>query len=89
MRIAWVKRLGLTEEILKKVDDYENSDLGELHIAALKLADKMVDNDEGNKIELFNTLKKYLSDKELIELTMSISIFMGIGRMNKFIGLEY
>lgn len=89
VRTAWVKRNGLTEEILQKVDDYQNSDLGELNINALKLADKMVDNDEMDKLEIFENLKKYLSEKELIELIMCISIFMGVGRMNKFIGLDY
>lgn len=74
---------------MKEVDNYENSDLGELNIAALKLADKMVDNDETGKEDIFDILKKHLTEKELIELIMCIGIFMGVGRMNKFIGLDY
>lgn len=89
VRTAWVKRNGLSEEILKEVDNYENSDLGELNIAALKLADRMVDNDETGKEAIFDILKKHLTEKELIELIMCIGIFMGVGRMNKFIGLDY
>lgn len=49
----------------------------------------MVDNDETEKEGIFNILKKHLTEKELIELIMCISIFMGVGRMNKFIGLDY
>jgi alkylhydroperoxidase family enzyme len=81
--------LGLTEETLKKVEDYENSDLPDLHKTVLKLADKMAFNDISEKEEIYGILKGNFSHSEIIELTMAISTFIAFGRMNRFLEIEF
>jgi alkylhydroperoxidase family enzyme len=49
----------------------------------------MAANDVTNKDALFDVLKKQLNDSELLELTMCIGIFIGVGRMNRFLDLEF
>lgn len=88
-RIAWVKQLGLTEETLQKVENYQQSDLSTVEKACLTLADRMVENNTSENDDLFAILKEEFSESDIVELTLSIGFFIGVGRMNRFLGLEF
>jgi alkylhydroperoxidase family enzyme len=49
----------------------------------------MVSNDTSENEAIFAVLKNHFSDSELVELTMSIGFFIGVGRMNHFLDLDF
>jgi alkylhydroperoxidase family enzyme len=71
------------------VEDYENSSLSDLEKTVMRLVDQMVTNDPSNKDELYNKLKAHFSNAEIVELTMSIGFFLGVGRINRFLDVEF
>lgn len=83
------RRLGLTEEKLRALQDYENSDaLSEVEKLALRYADAMTDTPQQVPQELFDALQRHFDARQLVELTSSIAWENYRARFDHAFGVE-
>ncbi|KEO83861.1 hypothetical protein [Tumebacillus flagellatus] len=74
---------------MQQANDYRASDLPDWHKAALQLVDLMAANDLSGRDEVYAILQAHLSDSEVVEITMCIGFFLGTGRVNRFLDVEF
>jgi alkylhydroperoxidase family enzyme len=83
------RRLGLTEEKLRALQDYESSDaLSEVDKLALRYADAMTDTPQQVPQELFDALQRHFDARQLVELTSSIAWENYRARFDHAFGVE-
>ena len=83
------RRLGLTEEKLRALQDYESSDaLSEIDKLALRYADAMTDTPQQVPQELFDALQRHFDARQLVELTSSIAWENYRARFDHAFGVE-
>jgi len=87
-RIASVMRHGLTEEMVDKVRDYENSDLPERTKMALRLVDKMAFDHLGMDEEFQAGLREHFSEDEIMDLGMMMGFTLGMQRFVEAFGIR-
>ena len=69
---AFGQKAGLTEEQIDKIGDFENSNVyDELQILVLKYTRDLVVSHKTPET-VMNGLKKYLSERELVELNLTV-----------------
>lgn len=88
-RTERVRQMGLTEEELMKVKSYDESDLQTAERPVLRLVDQMVENNLEERNAIYQKLRAYFTEEEIVELTLSIGFFLGIGRMNRFLDIQF
>ena len=73
---------GLTEAEIEGLSDYENAPFSAAEKAALRLADQMLlTNPDGELSQsLYDDLKEYYSDGELLELGMVMAVLAGMAK---------
>ena len=81
-------RRGLTEEMIDKVRDYENSDLPERTKVALRLTDKMAFDHRGIDEALSVQLREHFSDDEIMDLGMGAAFALGWQRFIEAFGIR-
>ena len=83
------RRLGLTEEKLRALQEYESSDaLSEVEKLALRYADAMTDTPQQVPQELFDALQRHFDARQLVELTSSIAWENYRARFDHAFGVE-
>ena len=82
-------RTGLSDEIIAQLDDYENSDLPPSWIAALKLADHVSGDLEGQIPEsLYRELGAHFDDEQILMLGALLAVGSGWQRMIEAFGIR-
>jgi hypothetical protein len=72
LRIVAAIEAGFDEEIGRKIDSYESSDLEPKHKAALRLADAMIFTPGNVDPDLGDELRKYFTDAQIGELCLDV-----------------
>ena len=81
-------RHGLTEDIVEKMRDYENSDLPERTKMALRLVDKIAFDHHGVDAEFQVKLREHFSDDEIMDLGMMAAFALGWQRFIEAFGVR-
>ena len=81
-------RHGLTEEMVDKMRDYENSDLPERTKWALRLTDKMAFDHHGVDEKFYAGLLEHFSDDEIMDLGMMAAFALGWQRFIEAFGIR-
>ena len=83
-------RTGLTDEVVAKLDDYENSDLDDGWKAALALADWLSGNEHSGKIppEHYERLQRYFDERQILRLGALLAVCSGWHRMIEAFGIR-
>jgi len=88
-RFAVAKQEGLTEEKISEIGNYQQSQaFSKAEKAAIRYADILAGEHESASKNLFDELRLYFTESEIIELGMRISTFLGYGRLIHVLGLE-
>lgn len=87
-RSASVMRGGLTEEEVRKIRDYENSDLPERTKMALRLTDKLAADRRSLDHEFYGQLRKWFTDDEILDLGMTVAFALGWQRFIEAFGIR-
>jgi len=80
-------RRGATEDLVAKLQDYENSDLPERTKVALRLADRLAGERPTVDAELHAALKRHFSDEQILDLGMTLSFASGWQRFIEAFGI--
>jgi alkylhydroperoxidase family enzyme len=78
---------GATEDLVAKLADYEHSDLPERTKAALRLADRLTDEQPTVDAAFYEELRRELSDDEILDLGMTIAFASGWQRFIEAFGI--
>jgi len=81
-------RHGLTEDMVEKTRDYENSDLPERTKWALRLVDKLAFDHHGVDAEFYAGLREHFSDDEIMDLGMMGAFALGWQRFIEAFGVR-
>lgn len=82
-------RTGLSDEIIDQLGDYETSDLAPSWIAALKLADHLSGDLEGQiEPELYAELREHFDDQQILMLGALLAVGSGWQRMIEAFGIR-
>jgi len=78
-----------SEEMYTNVENYVEDQLySEREKLAIEYAERFALNHLSIDDEFFKRLKKYYSDKEIVDLTVCIATFFGFGRLVQVLGLS-
>jgi alkylhydroperoxidase family enzyme len=78
---------GATEDLVAKLEDYEQSDLPERTKVALRLADRLAGDNPKVDAELDGALRQHFSGDELIDLGMTLTFASGWQRFIEAFGI--
>jgi alkylhydroperoxidase family enzyme len=82
-------RGGLSEHTLDMVaDGYEDSELGEREVAALKLADAVLFDSRSLTAEAQSRILEHMSSGEVVGLVLATGFFMAMSKLIIVFGLE-
>lgn len=88
LRMTYARDLaGVTEDDLNKVRNVENSDLPAEERAAILFARQLVEHPR-DMAERFAEMKKYYTDKQIVEIGVIVGAYSGFGRMVVAFGLQ-
>ena len=88
-RFALARQQGLTEELVAELPDFENSKrLTDREKAAIRFADILAGDHRLASEATFDTLRKYFTEGEIVDLGFRIVTFVGYGRLIHALGLE-
>ncbi|MBI2487626.1 MAG: carboxymuconolactone decarboxylase family protein [Deltaproteobacteria bacterium] len=82
------KKMGFTENEILEVDNPDRANISEAEKVALKYAETMTVSPGNIPDSLFNDLKKYFSDSQIVELTSLIALYNMINRFNEALKLD-
>ena len=83
------KQQGLTEEQIGDLSIYQDSEiLTPREKAAVRYADVLAGDHTQASQELFDELRQYFTEPEIIDLGFRITAFVGYGRFIRALGLE-
>jgi uncharacterized peroxidase-related enzyme len=82
------KKMGFTENEILEVDNPDRANISEAEKIALKYAETMTVSPGNIPDSLFNDLKKYFSDSQIVELTSLIALYNMINRFNEALKLD-
>jgi len=80
-------RHSLSEDIVDKMRDYENSDLPERTKMALRLTDKLAFDHRGIDAEFYERLREHFNDDEIMDLGMCMAFALGWQRFIEAFGI--
>jgi alkylhydroperoxidase family enzyme len=75
------------DAMVMKLVDYENSDLPDRTKAALRLADRMTQPEARLEQSDYDDVRRFFSDKEILDLGMSIAFSTGFSRFIEGFGI--
>lgn len=78
---------GLSEELVAKLHDYENSDLPERTKWALRLAERMREGGFRADESFYDFLRRYFTEDEILDLGMTIGFMSGWQRFIEAFGI--
>lgn len=78
---------GLSEELVSKLHDYENSDLPERTKWALRLADRITEGGFQADASFYEFLTTYFSEDQILDLGMTIAFMFGWQRFIEAFGI--
>ena len=88
-RFALARQQGLTEELISELPDFESSKkLTDQEKAAIRFADILAGDHRRASETTFETLRKYFTESEIVDLGFRIVTFVGYGRLIHALGLE-
>jgi alkylhydroperoxidase family enzyme len=83
------RQQGLTEELVAEIPNYrEGSLLTAREKAAIRYAEVLAGEHREACEEMFNDLRRYFSESEIVDLGFRIVTFVGYGRLIHALGLE-
>jgi len=78
----------LTEDKVAAINDEASPLLTPRERAAVRFAEKLAVDHHKVDDELWSELRRHFSERELIELAVHTTLFIGLGRFNEVIGLD-
>lgn len=83
------RQQGLTEELVAEIPNYrESTILTAREKAAIRFAEVLAGDHREASQELFDELRQYFTEAEIIDLGFRITAFVGYGRFIHVLGLE-
>ncbi len=83
------RQQGLTEELIAEIANYRQSALlSECEKAAIRMAEVLAGDHRQASPELFDYLREYFTEAEIVDLGFRIVAFVGYGRLIHALGLE-
>ena len=87
-RYAGARHAGATEEKIAAIDDESSTLLSARERAAIRYAEKLAVDHHNVTDALWAELRRHFTEAEIIELTMHVTLYIGLGRFNEVIGLD-
>jgi alkylhydroperoxidase family enzyme len=87
-RYAGARHAGATEEKIAAIDDESSTLLSARERAAIRYAEKLAIDHHSVTDALWADLRRHFSEAEIIELTVHVTLYIGLGRFNEVIGLD-
>ncbi len=82
-------RQGLTEDFYRHVEHWRTSaDYSEQERLAIEYAERFVVDHLSIDDTFFDRLRTQLSDEEILDLTICIAAFLGLGRLLRTLGID-
>jgi|SRR5271155_3455699 len=88
-RIPEYGSAGVTEELYMYVDDPSNPEYSAKESLAIRYADLFAGNHKAIDDAFFAELHTEFTDSEIVELTLLLGIWMGLGRMVRTLDLDH
>ena len=84
------KQQGITDQHIAELEERPPGLFTDQELAALDLAEAIWNNagQAGVNKDLMSRLKKHFTDGQLVELVWAIGMYIGLGKMVAFFGLE-
>lgn len=82
------KQQGLTEEQIAELGRHSGEMFTSRELTAIALAETLFEDPHDVSPELSESLRREFSDGELVELMWAIGMFIGLGKMVAFLGIE-
>ena len=80
--------LGLDSDLISNINNLETKGLNEVEIIVRDYAIAVSEKAWGIKDEMFERLKKFFNDSEIVELTMRIALTGLFNKVNQALGIE-
>ena len=77
----------MTEKVVDKMRDYEQSDLPERTKAALRFADSLAEGGVSADQELYEDLRRHFTDDQILDLGMTAAFMFGWQRFIEAFGI--
>ena len=81
-------KMGFTPEEIMEMDDPQSANISDAEKAALRYAEALTLNPGGMPDEVFNSLREYYSESQIVEITMTASLYNMINRFNEALKLD-
>jgi alkylhydroperoxidase family enzyme len=78
---------GLSEDLVAKLDDYENSDLPDRTKWALRLAERISQGGFRADESFYESLREHFSDDQILDLGMTVAFMSGWQRFIEAFGI--
>jgi len=82
------RREGLTEELAHCVGDYESEQFTPGERVAIRYAELLAANHKAIDDELFARLRGEFTDAEVLDLTLCLAVYLGLGRSLEVLGID-
>jgi alkylhydroperoxidase family enzyme len=84
-----VKQEGLSEDFYRHVGQHEtNGDYSAQERLAIEFAERFALEHQGIDDTFFSRLRQQFTDPEILDLTICLATFLGLGRMLRTLGIE-
>lgn len=83
------KREGLSEAEIDRISLYASADFPDRTKAALRFADRFIEDHRSIDDDYLAELRSVFSDAELVELGLAIGTFLSLGRLIHIFDLHY
>lgn len=81
-------KMGLTPEEIREMDDPQSADISDADKAALKYAEALTVNPGSIPDSVYDNVKKYYSESQIVEITMIAALYNMINRFNEALKLD-
>jgi uncharacterized peroxidase-related enzyme len=81
-------KMGFTREEIEEMENPESANLSDAEKAALRYAEAMTKNPGSIPDSIYNELKKYYSDSQIVEITALAALYNMINRFNEALKLD-
>ena len=87
-RYAGARHAGVTEDVIAAIDDPTSTLISPRARAAIRYAERLAVDHHNVDDALWSELRSHYSEAEIIELTLHLTLYIGMGRFNEVIGLD-
>jgi alkylhydroperoxidase family enzyme len=88
VRYAGARHAGLTEDKVAAINDETSNLLSPRERAAVRYAEKLAVDHHKVDDALWAELRTHFSEADIIELTMHVTLYIGLGRFNEVVDLD-